>query len=168
MLTNLDFSIETQNLHYPLTNECKTKEYKFSADVFSSSIPFILILGNDEDTSFLFKTAFEIWNYDVAEANDCEQCFSISTFKAPDLILIDSEINFQESLTMMKKLQKSPLFKDCGFVFISGHAQENVRQTALSAGANFFLLKPVDFAVLEKFVQNYFRDKNLSFSFRKK
>lgn len=168
MLTNIDFSIEPQKSRYPFSNEWQTKEYDFSADVFSSAIPFILILGNDEDTSFLFKTAFEIWNYDVAEANDCEQCFAISTFKAPDLILIDSEIDFQKSLTMMKKLQKSPVFKDCGFVFISGHAQEDVRQTALGAGANFFLLKPIDFAVLEKFVQNYFRDKNLSFSFRKK
>jgi CheY-like chemotaxis protein len=165
MLKNLDFSVEPQNHQYPFPNEWETKEGESSADCFSSAIPFILILGNDKDTSFLFKTAFEIWNYDVAEANNCEQCFAISTFKAPDLILIDSEIDFQKTLTMMKSLQKSPLFKDSGFIFISGHAQANVRQTALSAGANFFLLKPIDFAALEKFAQNYFRDKNLSFSF---
>lgn len=148
-------------VNHLLANDLQLQNPSYSITQSESTKPFVLIVGKDKDTRFLFKTAFEIWNYDVAEAEDLNQSLSISAFKIPDLVLIDSEIDFQETLTMMSSLQKSPLFKDCGFIFISGHAQENVRKTALSAGANFFLVKPVDFGLLEKFLRIYLDRKSV-------
>lgn len=160
MPKNFKFVSETTNLQYLAPPNWQTNEGEKPTDKTKKTIPFVLIFGKDKDTRFLFKTACEIWDYDAAEADNCEQCFAIGTFKVPDLILFDSDIDFEESLEMMKKLQRSQVFNNCGFVFISGHAQTNVRQTALSSGADFFLLKPVDFALLENFLRNYFRDKN--------
>lgn len=162
MLNLSKFNTESPNTNTLLSNNLPAKTSNYSVIENNPTKPFVLVLGIDKDTRFLFKTACEIWKYDVAEAADCEQCFSISEFKAPDLVLLDSGIDFAESLEMMQLLQESPLFEDCGFVFISGHAQENVRQTALSAGANFFLVKPIDFGLLESFLQNYFGSKNLA------
>lgn len=160
MLNLSKFNTESPSINNLLSNDLRAKPTNYPTIENNLRKPFVLVLGSDNETRFLFKTACEIWNYDVAEVDDCEQCFSISAFKVPDLILLDSEIDFEVSLTKMKKLQESAEFKECGFVFISGHAQESVRQMALSAGANFFLVKPIDFELLEKFLQSYFDNKN--------
>ena len=149
-----------------LSDELKVNNSNYQVKEKNPTRPFALILGTDKDTRFLFKTAFEIWNYDVAEADDCEQGLSIAAFKVPDLVLIDSEIDFQSSLLTMKTLQGCSLFNECSFVFISGHAQESVRQTALSAGANVFLVKPIDFDLFEQFLGNHFQNKNLTVTYR--
>jgi DNA-binding NtrC family response regulator len=140
----------------------------FSKNQTSQSKPFVLIVGRDGDTRFLFKTAFEIWNYDVAETNELNQAISLSEFKIPDLVLIDGEIDLNHSLQILNSLQKNPAFDNCGFIMISGHAQDDVRQKVLSAGANYFLVKPIDFELLKQFVHEYFKEKNLVISYRKK
>ena len=126
--------------------------------------PFVLILGRDNDTRFLFKTAFELWNYEVAEVCNAEQSLGVCTFKNPDLVLMDTEFEMESSLTAMKQMRGSKLFTNCGFILVSGHAQENIRRTALAAGADFFLVKPIDFEILRKFLWIYFKDRRLAIS----
>jgi CheY-like chemotaxis protein len=126
--------------------------------------PFVLILGKDNDTRFLFKTAFELWNYEVAEACNAEQSLQLCTYKIPNLVLMDTEFDLTASLTAMKQLRGSKLFTNCGFILVSGHAQENIRRTALAAGADFFLVKPIDFEILRKFLWIYFNDRRLAIS----
>jgi DNA-binding response OmpR family regulator len=121
--------------------------------------PFVMVMGNDLDTRFLFRTAFEIWNYDVAEVDNLEQSLSIGKSKKADLVFMDAEIDVQKSFQALKTLQASPTFKKTGFIMVSGHAQDRVRRMALAAGANFYLVKPIDFGLLEQFLRNYFRNK---------
>ena len=144
-----------------------SSEQSNSANKINLQKPFILIFGTDDETRFLFKTALEIWNYEVAEAENVEQAISNTQLRCPELILMDNEINLSESLTTMKNLQYYNQFKQSGFILISGHALESFRQAALLAGATIFLVKPIDFELFEKSLQIYLenqRQKTMSFA----
>lgn len=121
---------------------------------------FILIFGNDEETRFLFKTALQIWNYEVAEAENIEQCLQHTYYKQPDLILMDVEFDLLASLEKMAKLQACQQFAQSKFILVSGHAQNYVKQTAIDAGAALFLVKPVDFELLEKSLEIFSEDNS--------
>lgn len=128
-----------------------------ASDQLPSQNPSILVFADDNETRFLFKTALEVWNYKVAEAENIEQAVISTKLKCPQLVLMDTGINIIESLAIMNHLQSYSQFEKTEFILMSGHAQEQVRQTALSAGATIFLTKPIDLELLEKSLQICFK-----------
>jgi two-component system response regulator YesN len=94
-----------------------------------------------------------MWNFDTAEAENAEQTLHLAETRCPDLVLMDTEIEFVKSLITMRKLQS--LLKQAAFIMLSGHAQEKNRQIAMAAGAAIYLVKPIDFELLEKSLKFY-------------
>ena len=128
---------------------------------------FILIFGNDEDTRLLFKTALELWNYEVAEAEDIKQLGVIAALKCPDLVLMDTGIDIDKSLETMNDLKSRCSFNQTGIFLISGHAQESVKETALNAGADDFFVQPIDFNYLQQSILNFLNNKQSKINFEK-
>jgi DNA-binding response OmpR family regulator len=162
MLDPYLFNLNSPPVKHRPQNELVEQAAQSSISMFNDLLkPFILIIGTDEDTRFLFKVVFEKWNYDVAEADDLEQSLEISALKPPDLVFMDAEFDIQKSLELMKELRSNSFFRKTGFILISGHAQENIRKTAFGFGANLFLVKPIDFNLLENSLRTYFSSKNV-------
>lgn len=111
--------------------------------------PRILVYSPDDDVRYLFKTILEIWDFDVIEADNFGNSVAAAQNNHLDLVLMDTEHAFSESFSKMRKMKKSGWFKEIPFVLISGHAQEDIRLMALAAGADDFLVKPVNLALLE-------------------
>ncbi len=121
--------------------------------------PLILIYSHEADTRFLFRTLLEMWNYRVVEAENLEDSiFAIET-ENPNLILMDTTISLVENLTMMRKLRESKTSGEIPFILLSGHAQAKFRQMAMTLGANDFLVKPVDFDLLEKSLKKNIKNR---------
>lgn len=111
--------------------------------------PCCLIFAADENIRILYKTLLTIWKYEVIEATTPAQALWLTRFRKPDMVLMDTQINFFDSLLTMKKLKAEETFDGVPFILLSGHAQAEIRQWAMTAGARAFCVKPVDFNVLE-------------------
>lgn len=109
----------------------------------------VLILSKEPDTRFLFKTLLEMWDYRVEAAEDFEELISVAEHAPPGLILIDTSLRFADYMTKMQQMRQSEIFGKLPIILISGHAQPRFRKLALSLGADDFLVKPVDFDLLE-------------------
>lgn len=109
--------------------------------------PLILVYSQEPDTRFLFRTILEIWKYRVIEAESLEGSISAAENKKPDLVLMDTSISFVENLMTMRNLRKA--FDGMPFILLSGHSQARFRRMAIALGANDFLVKPIDFDLLE-------------------
>lgn len=121
--------------------------------------PLIVICGREEETRFLFKTMLELWNYQVAEAEEIEQLSQMTRFRTPDLVLMDLAIPLTDGLMALNSLRKNDLFEKVPIVLVSGFVQPQFRSAAFELGATEFLSKPVDFSflefVLDKHVNKY-------------
>ena len=110
----------------------------------------VLILSKEPDTRFLFKTLLEMWGYRVETAENFEELASVAEQTRPSLILMDTSLPFVDNMTKMQQMLKSEAFGKSPIVLLSGHAQPRFRNLALALGADDFLVKPVDFDLLEE------------------
>lgn len=115
--------------------------------------PLIIIVGENDDTRYMLRVILELWDYDVIEARNTDESFSISEGRKPALILIDTTLQFNNSLNDVSKLMHSEGLGDTPSLVISGFSQENYRRTAMDRGASGFLVKPVDFDLLRQHIE---------------
>ncbi len=113
----------------------------------------VLIFSRDDDTRFLYRTLLEMWNYRVADAATLEEAISSAAAQNCDLIMLDCVMPFGVNLKTLGKLRENTRLTNTPIVLISGFAQPSYQNLALLSGANDYLIKPVDFDLLENSLQ---------------
>lgn len=107
--------------------------------------PLILILAADDDLRLLFKMTLKDKKFDIREAQNIRQAFEVVEHRIPDIVLMDTQLDYEINLGELKILRGCELFDQVKFIILSGHTQPKVRQALLAAGADDFWLKPIDF-----------------------
>lgn len=114
--------------------------------------PLVMVVGENEDTRCMLRVILELWDYEVIEACTIEESLSLSRGRKPAVILIDSTLQFNNSLDDVSKLRHSENLGDTPSLVISGFSQDLYRESAIESGASGFLVKPVDFDLLRHHV----------------
>lgn len=122
--------------------------------------PLILIVEDDEDTRLMLKYLLEIWNYQVIEAMSGEEALQMALDKKPDVILMDYKLPMIDGLTTTKLIRERGELEDTVIIFVSAYSEPSVRSSALVAGGDDFLVKPINFGDLEKSLQTHLKVKN--------
>ncbi len=119
--------------------------------------PLVLVVEDDADTRLMLKYLLEIWNYQVIVAKDDDEAFQMAIHYQPDLILMS--INSEETvrLTNSRLMRETPTLEQTVIIFISAYSDKKVRASALASGGDDYLVKPIDFGVLEKPLENHLR-----------
>jgi CheY-like chemotaxis protein len=120
----------------------------------------VLILSREPDTRFLFKTLLEMWHYRVETAENYDELIFVAEHVRPSLILMDTTLPFVENMKKMQRIRQNDILANLPIVLISGHAQPRFRNLALSLGAEDFLVKPVDFDLLEDCLEKIISKKD--------
>ncbi len=121
--------------------------------------PRILIVENDEDTRLMMKYLLKLWNYRIIEASDDEDAIQMAEIHRPDLILISDRLQKIDALTTTRRIRQLSEPGDPVIIFITGYSEPSVHASALAAGANDFMIKPIDFGQLEIRLKKYLRKK---------
>ncbi len=124
--------------------------------------PLVLIVENDQDSREMLKTLLEIWGYRTAESEDGEESIEAAISKRPNLILMDVSLSKMDGLTTMRRMREIDALRGVPVVFISGHAQPEFRNFALTAGGDDFLVKPIDFNQLKTVLERFIKKNNIN------
>jgi len=119
--------------------------------------PFALVSGPHEDTRYMMRLMLEVWGFNVAEADGCDECVAIAAQRKPCLVLVDAAIPFDESMETVELLKRQSGTSDVPILMISGFGQDGYRQAALLGGVSHYMVKPVDFDELQRFVTHIAR-----------
>jgi CheY-like chemotaxis protein len=145
---------ETFSFALPEMNSLPSQKSE-QAETYLSSVKdaarksLVLVFSGNVDTRYLFKTFLKMSDFDVAEAENEIELIDAASMKRPDLILMDVALPFSDSLSTMSELQKNNLLEKVPFVLLSGLPQKGYRTAAFAAGAAEYLIKPIDFDLLE-------------------
>lgn len=120
--------------------------------------PLILIVEDDEDTRVMMKYLLNLWSYEVIEAVDGEEGIQIAEDFSPDVILMDYSLPKMNGLTATERIRELPMHGKTPIIFISAFAEPTARASAFAAGANDFLVKPIDFGQLENSLDIHFKN----------
>jgi DNA-binding response OmpR family regulator len=109
----------------------------------------ILIAEDDADSREVMATLLRLKGFEVITAEDGVKAVEIALSKSPDLILLDFELPGLNGLSVVKSLRAAPYFLKTPVVILSGHDPARYRETALNAGCDDYLVKPIDFDGLD-------------------
>ena len=121
----------------------------------SAPRPLVLIAEDHADTRSLYKYVLELHGYQVAEAERGEEAIRLVKELHPDLVLMDTNLPEVDGLTATQRLREEASLRDLPIIFISGHAQPEIRAAALAAGGNDYLVKPTSLGELEASVEKH-------------
>lgn len=136
----------------------KTKDFfpPLSADTETAALrPLVLVVEDHEDTRALYKYVLELHGYQVIEADKGEDAVRLAKESHPDLVLMDTNLPEMDGLVAAQHIRKHASLQNLPIIFISGHAQPELRAAALAAGGDDYLVKPTSLGDLEASVDKY-------------
>ena len=119
----------------------------------SEGIPLILIVDDDRTMRSLLNLAMEEEEYEVAEAENGEQCLSEYTHFQPDLILLDAVMPDIDGFTCCQKIRSLPGGDRIPILMITVLDDPESVDRAFNAGATDYITKPIHWSVLSQRVR---------------
>jgi DNA-binding response OmpR family regulator len=113
----------------------------------------IQVIEDDREIADLVAEELSDRGYEVRVAyNGQDGCSDI--FKTtPDLVLSDLMMPVVSGFDILQRLAAAaPCFRNIPFVFLSGQSDVEIALRARQLGADDFVLKPIDFDVLDKII----------------
>jgi CheY-like chemotaxis protein len=99
-----------------------------------------------EDTPLnleLARDVLEAQGYEVLEATNADECFSILRETRPDLILMDVQLPGKDGLQITRELRATPEYRDLTIVAMTAHAMVEDEARVLEVGCDGYLTKPI-------------------------
>lgn len=115
----------------------------------------ILVIEDDELNRELITQQLED-DYEIVTANDGAAGLAMAEKLHPDLILMDLSLPIVDGWETTRRLKSSKRTKSIPIIALTAHAMEGDEETALEAGCDDYISKPVDEDVLFEKLHKFF------------
>ena len=119
--------------------------------------PLVVLAGKDIGERQAMRVILETWDLDVTEAGSCSEAPEVAGSVLPDLVLLDAEIPFTESLEAAATLRNQQPTADTPVLMLSEFTQSPFREAALAQGVADYITKPFGLEHLHNIVLNLIR-----------
>ena len=108
----------------------------------------ILIADDNPDNLDIFRTRLSVHGYEIVTATDGEEALSLAREQQPDLILLDVMMPKLDGIDVCRCIKADTSLPFMPIVMITAKSASQDVVTALDAGADEYLTKPVDHGAL--------------------
>ena len=115
----------------------------------------ILVVDDDADGRFMLRTFLELKGYRIIEAHDGIEAIAAANNGQPDLILMDIRLPRLDGISVTRHLRAQPGAKYVPIVIVSGWDPAGHRSTAVAAGCDEYLFKPINLSSLDGILDRY-------------
>lgn len=122
--------------------------------------PLVLVVDDHADTRTMLSYVIEMNGYRVVEAADGENAVRLAESMLPNLILMDTNLPGVDGLMATERIRKLDGIREVKIVFLSGHAEPQARVQAMEAGADDYLVKPIDLSAFTVTLEKYLAISN--------
>lgn len=121
----------------------------------------ILIVDDVATNRIVLKVKLGAACYRPLMASDGAGCLAIARAEAPDLILLDLKLPDMSGIEVLRHLRADPTTRDIPVVMLSATPDLASRMAALTEGADEFLAKPFDDALLMARLRSLLRERDM-------
>ncbi len=105
----------------------------------------IILVEDDEDTIFILEKLLQKHNFEVKVARNGEEALKIiDEGFFPQVVLADWTMPVMDGLQLCKVIKTEDKYKSLYFIMLTARSSVKDRVKGLEAGADDFLLKPID------------------------
>jgi response regulator RpfG family c-di-GMP phosphodiesterase len=117
------------------------------------SRPRILLVDDDRRVRQLVGLTLPADDYELSFAEDGADAIRSAHRLNPDLILLDYQMPGIHGVDVCAAIRSDPATAETPIIMLTGHNDEEIRDRAVSAGANGFLTKPFSPLTLEQTIR---------------
>ncbi len=117
----------------------------------------ILMVSADAESTVLLHDHFRQAGYDLRFAQSAAEALEISRRDLPEAIVLDSEVPGLDVTAVANGLRTTPRTRHIHLTLIAPQTGRDVRLSALAAGVDEFVVKPIDVEELELRIRNALR-----------
>ncbi len=113
--------------------------------------PMVVVAEDSRDTRQMLRRALELKGYRVLEAGDGKEALELTQTYKPNLILVDLNMPKLDGLETIKNVRMMKGTQDqVPIVAMTAFHVYGMKEAALEAGCNEYLIKPFDLEDLDK------------------
>jgi CheY-like chemotaxis protein len=110
----------------------------------------VLVVDDNHDSGHTLGLLLKIKGHEVRTAGDGLEAIAVAEEFRPDIILMDVGMPKLDGYEATRRLRETPFGKDVMIVALTGWGQASDIARSVEAGCSAHLVKPVDFAGLER------------------
>ncbi len=105
--------------------------------------PYTVLIADDEPSvRMLVQATIDADGYNVIEATDGNEAWSLIQEHRPSLVLLDVRMPGRTGLEILRAIKAEPNLVATKVILLTASAQESEINAGLVAGADFYLTKP--------------------------
>ena len=120
----------------------------------------ILVVEDHEDVREMLKILLESEHFHVLEAATGVEALNVVKNRRPDLILMDLALPGFDGFETIRRIRKIDGFQNTPIIVLTAYSGQSIYETALRAGINYFMAKPIDFDELADLLRQILDDGN--------
>jgi len=117
----------------------------------------ILVVEDNEDNREIFVFRLQQLDFEVLVASNGKEALEIAFRSKPDLIFMDLRMPVMDGWEATRALRQTEWGRDLPVIAVTAHAMKEEREKALNAGCDEFILKPVDYSIIQRTIQRLAR-----------
>jgi CheY-like chemotaxis protein len=110
----------------------------------------VLIVDDNEDAANSLAILLKLGGHETACVYTAADALSRAAVFKPDVVLLDIGLPGMDGYEVAQQMRELPGLKDIRLVAVTGYGRSDDRLRAREAGFDDHLVKPVEFAVLER------------------
>ena len=122
----------------------------------------ILVVEDYKDVRRMLKLLLESEHFDVLEASSGAQALKAVKNRHPDVILMDLALPGIDGFETIRRIRKIDGFQNTPIIVITAYSGQLIYETAMRAGTNYFMSKPIDFEELADLLNEIVVEGNTS------
>lgn len=108
----------------------------------ASAGPHVLVVDDAATVRAYSRQVLESDGFTVDEAVNGIEGLERALARPPDLLIVDVNMVKMDGYAMLRVLRRDPALRDVPAIMVSTEAKDSDRETALRAGANWYIVKP--------------------------
>ncbi|HUR36755.1 MAG TPA: HD domain-containing phosphohydrolase [Terriglobales bacterium] len=104
----------------------------------------VLVADDERENRELLSDMLDAEGHSVVTANDGRHCLEMFARERPDIVLLDVHMPAPDGFAVCRLIKSDPDTRLIPVVMVTGHAQSDDRMRGIDAGADDFLIKPID------------------------
>jgi signal transduction histidine kinase len=113
----------------------------------------ILVVDDNKDAAQSLAMVLQVEGYKVCTANDGASALRAFTEFSPDAVFLDLGLPGMDGYTVARRLREQDPSTDLLLIAVTGYGSDVDKSRSRAAGFNHHLIKPVDFAELQRLLE---------------
>lgn len=119
----------------------------------------ILVVEDYDDVRQMLKVLLESEEFRVLEAASGTEALAVLKEERPDAILMDLALPGFDGLEAIRRIRAVDAFQNTPIVVLTAYTGPSTYETAIRAGSDYFMAKPIDFDELAALLDEILFDR---------